>query len=170
MASTITETVQALLSCVCDALVEDGRPVCSCYQAIGTPVILQCCECEDGTSNGELSVHVRRVFDADQDLIEVQRTRPCSRGMLAAQLRFVLARCRPIIDEHGELPSHEEITDYAEDQVRDIEIMWRALTCCPDGLRIRVDDISVDLSEPGTCSVVYADVTVEIALPKPDSQ
>lgn len=166
-AERLAEVTQALLDCVCDALSAANRPVCSCYRALGTPVIIQCCECEEDEGSGELSVHLTRVFDADpESLNEIQRVRPCRGGGIAAQLRFVLARCRPVIDERGELPDHAVLDDVAVEQMRDVELLWRALTCCPDQ-RLRVDDVSVDLSEPGNCSVIYADVTVEMSIPAP---
>ena len=165
MALSITEASSRLLDCVCDALSDDLRPVCSCYQSLGTPVIFQCCECEDVEGNGELSIHVQRLFDADPNTLdEVQRVRPCRGGTTAARVRLVLARCRPTINSQGELPAHDVLTEYSENQMRDIEVMWRALTCCTD-LHLRVDDISVDLSEPGTCSIIYADATVEVTVP-----
>lgn len=162
---SLEDTAQSLLDCVCEALAADQRPVCDCYQALGTPIILQCCECDDEGSTGELSIHFRRLFDADSvTLDEVRRVRPCKGGILAAQFRLVLARCNPIINDRGELPAKEDITDAANDQMRDVELMWQALACCT-GLTVRVDDITADLSEPGTCSAVYADVTVAVTVP-----
>lgn len=164
MATTLAETAQRLLDCVCSALSADLRPVCKCYQTMGTPVILDCCACDEET-NGEVSIHLRRVFDADpSSLNEVQRVRPCKGGVTAAQFRIVLARCRPIIDEHGDLPDPVEITEAANEQIRDIEIVWQSLACC-SGIDLRIDDVSVDISEPGLCSVLYADLTAHVTIP-----
>lgn len=164
MAKTLSQVAQTLLDCVCDALSADLRPVCECYQALGTPVILSCCDCDD-EANGELSIHFRRLFDADPStLLENQRVRPCKGGATAAQFRLVLARCRPILNDKGELPPKDEITDAANDQIRDTELMWQALACCSE-LDLRIDDISADLSEPGMCSIIYADVTVAMTVP-----
>ncbi len=165
MAETLTETAQALLECVYEALSADLRPMCKTYQALGTPVILNCCECDDEGTNGEVSIHFRRLFDADPSTLnEVQRVRPCKGGVTAAQFRIVLARCRPIINEQGELPPYTDITDAANDQIRDIELMWQSLACC-SGLDLRIDDVSADLSQPGMCSIVFADLTVAIKVP-----
>lgn len=165
MTPTVPEAAVQILDCVCDALALDGRPVCKCYQALGTPVIMDCCECDDDGTNGEVSVHFRRLFDADPETSnEVQRVRPCRGGVTAAQFRVVLARCRPIIDEQGNLPDPEEITDAANDQIRDAELLWQSLACC-SGLSLRIDDISVDLSEPGMCSIIYADLTAVVRVP-----
>jgi hypothetical protein len=143
------------------------RPVCKVYQTHGIPVILQCCECEDGDlsekANGELSIHFRRLYDSDQDLNEVRRLRPCRAGVIAAQFRLVLARCRPTINEKGEIPSPEDLTEHTEDQLRDIELIWAGLTC--SGIEVRIDDVSADLSQPGLCSVTYADVSVRVSMP-----
>jgi hypothetical protein len=175
VANRLNDTAEALLACVADALADDMRPVCKVYQTHGIPVILECCECDDpdlgDEANGEISIHFRRLFDADpSSLDEVRRIRPCHGGAIAAQFRIVLARCRPILNEKGEIPPPEDLTDHTEDQLRDIELLWQALACC--GMDLRVDDVSADLSDPGMCSVTFADVTVQVqipALPDPGS-
>lgn len=173
MADRLAVVAETLLTCVSDALSADLRPVCKVYQTHGTPVILQCCECEEGGdgANGEISIHFRRLFDADpKTLEEVRRIRPCHGGALAARFRLVLARCRPIINERGEVPPPEDLTEHTQDQIRDIELLWQSLACCT-GLTLVVDDVSADLSDPGTCSVIYADVTVMVSLPAlPDGE
>jgi hypothetical protein len=170
VARSLAEAADEILRAVSDALSADLRPVCKTYQALGTPVILNCCECEDEV-NGELSIHLRRLYDSDPSTLnEVQRVRPCKGGSTSAQFRLVLARCRPIINEHGELPPPETITDAALDQIRDTELLWQSLAC--HGSDIRIDDVSVDLSDPGMCSVIFADITVPVqipALPDPGS-
>jgi len=157
-----------LLTAVSDALSDDLRPVCKVYQTHGIPVIFMCCECEDPDlgeeANGEISIHFRRLFDADpSNLDEVRRIRPCHGGVTAAQFRLVLARCRPIINEAGEIPPPETLTEHTEDQLRDVELVWQALAC--SGLDVRIDDVSADLSDPGTCSVLFVDVTVQVQIP-----
>lgn len=168
MADRLAVVADRLLQAVSDALSDDLRPVCKVYQTHGIPVIFQCCECDDpdlgDEANGEISVHFRRMFDADaSSLDEVRRIRPCRGGVVAAQFRMVLARCRPIIDEKGEIPDPSVLTEHTDDQLRDVELMWQALSC--SGMDLRIDDISADLSEPGTCSVIYADVTVQVQIP-----
>lgn len=176
MVGSIAQVADGLLTAVSDALSDDLRPVCKVYQTHGLPVIFQCCECEDPDdpdleSNGEISIHFRRLFDADASTLnEVQRVRPCKGGVTAAQFRMVLARCRPIINEAGEIPPPDELTQHTQDQIRDIELLWQSLNCA--GIDVRIDDISADLSEPGTCSIIYADVTAQVhipALPVPGS-
>ena len=165
MVLSLSATSQTLLECVSNAFDLDMRSVCKCYQALGTPVIADCCDCDDEGTNGEISIHFRRLFDADSSTLnEVIRVRPCKGGVTAAQFRLVVARCRPIIDEHGLLPDPETITEAADDQLRDIELIWQSLACC-SGLNVRIDDVSADLSEPGMCSIVYADITVQVIVP-----
>lgn len=164
MASTLAGAAAGLLTAVSDALSDDLRPVCKVYQTHGIPVIFQCCECGDEEANGELSVHFRRLMDVDANsLEEVRRVRPCKGGATAAQFRLVLARCRPIINDKGEIPPPDELTEHTQDQLRDAELMWQALACSAGVLRI--DDITADLSDPGNCSVMFADVTVEVSVP-----
>lgn len=167
MASTLAQVADRLLTAVSDALSDDLRPVCKVYQTHGIPVIFQCCECEDpdlgSEANGEISIHFRRLYDADRDLNEVRRVRPCKGGLTAAQFRLVLARCRPIINEQGEIPPPETLTDHTQDQLRDVELLWQGLAC--SGMDVRIDDVSADLSEPGTCSVTFVDLSVEVSIP-----
>lgn len=166
MADRLTVVADRLLQAASDALSDDLRPVCKVYQTHGIPVIFQCCECEEGgpEANGEISIHFRRLFDVDPTTLdEVRRVRPCRGGATAAQFRLVLARCRPIIDERGQIPPPEILTEHTDDQLRDIELLWQGLAC--SGMNVRIDDISADLSEPGTCSITYVDVTVEVKIP-----
>lgn len=165
MAEGLHATAQTLLDCVCDALSAAERPVCTCYRTIGTPLISSCCECDTDGTSGELSIHFRRMFDADAStLTEIQRVRPCKGGTLAAQFRLVLARCAPVLDEHGKLPDVEDLEESAEGQMTDLGLLWTSLTCC-SGLTLRVDDVSIDPIPTGGCSLVFADVTVEVRPP-----
>lgn len=164
MGNTLGEVSQTLLDTVTGALSNALRPVCKSYTSLGTPIILSCCDCDDEGTNGEVSIHVRRLFDADQNtLIEIQRVRPCRVGVTAAQYRLVLARCSPIVNSQGELPDPDEFTEAAVEQMQDIELLWQSLTSTD--MMLRVDDVSVDLGEPGMCSVVFADVTVVVSIP-----
>jgi len=161
--TSLAGAAETLLSAVSDALSDDLRPVCKAYQTHGIPVIYMCCECDE-EANGEVSIHFRRLFDADPSTLdEVRRIRPCHGGVTAAQFRIVLARCRPIINEKGEIPEPEVLTDHADDQLRDIELLWQSLACT--GMDVKIDDVSADLSDPGNCSVSYADVTVQVQIP-----
>ena len=115
-------------------------------------------------------LHVRHLFDADSGTLEeIRRVRPCRNSTTAAQFRMVLARCRPIINSDGEIPPPDVLTDHTQDQLRDAELIWQALACW--GEEIRIDDVSADLSDPGTCSVMFVDFTVRVnvpALPTPE--
>lgn len=164
----LAETSERLLACVGDALAADLRPVCDSYQTIGTPVILTCCDCEDQgeEANGELSIHFRRLFDAESSTLnEAHRVRPCKGGVTAAQFRLVLARCFPTVNEKGELPDKATQEEAALDLQRDTELMWQALACCT-GMDLKIDDLSVDLGPRGGCSIVFADVTVQVLVPR----
>lgn len=164
MANGLQDTADSLLRAVSEALTAAERPVCKTYTSLGTPVILTCCDCDDEGTNGEVSIHFRRLFDADAStLLEIQRVRPCKGGVTAAQFRIVIARCSPIVSSQGELPEPEEFTDAANDQMRDAELMWKGLASA--GLELRIDDVSVDLGEPGMCSLVFADVTAMVHVP-----
>ena len=163
VANTLPQVAATLLECVSEALNTHLRPVCRVYQTVGTPVIASCCECdEDEGSNGELSIHLLRMFDADsKSLEEVRRVRPCRGGTMAAQFRMVLARCLPTINEHGEIPEPEVSQERAISQMWDAEVMWQVLACCTE-YQISIDDLSVDVSPMGGCSLLWADITVAV--------
>lgn len=168
MADSLAVVADRLLTAVSDALSDDLRPVCKVYQTHGIPVIFECCECEDPAlgdgANGEISIHFRRLFDAEANTLdEMRRIRPCRGGVTAAQFRLVLARCRPIINEQGQIPPPETLTDHTQDQLRDVELLWQALAC--SGMSVRIDDVSADLSDPGICSVTFVDLTVQVQIP-----
>lgn len=168
VALRLNDAAETLLACVADALADDNRPVCKVYQTHGVPVIFQCCECDDNEgneeANGEISIHFRRLFDANpSDLSEVRRIRPCRGGVTAAQFRLVLARCRPTINEEGDIPDPDVLTGHTEDQLRDVELLWQSLACC--GMDIQIDDITADLSDPGPCSITWVDITVPVTIP-----
>lgn len=168
MGDRLAEVAERLLSVVSDALSDDLRPVCKVYQTHGIPVIYQCCECEDpdlgDEANGELSIHFRRLMDVDpSSLDEVRRVRPCRGGAIAAQFRLLLARCRPIVNEQGYPPAPEELTEHTQDQLRDVELLWQSIAC--SGMDVRIDDVTADLSDPGTCSIMFVDLTVPVQMP-----
>ena len=167
MVANLGDSAQTLLDAVRDALIAAERPVGKVYQSMGVPVIGICCEDQDDqdvTLNGELSIHFQRLFDADpQSLVEVQRTRPCKNGAIAASYRMVLARCRPTMDEHGELPEPAERTETTLEQHQDLELLWQALATA--GPYLRIDDVSADLAPSGNCSLVYADITILVCVP-----
>lgn len=158
--------MQTLLDCVVDGLTGIGRPVCQHYATVGTPVISSCCECEEGT-DGEVSIHLRRMFEADSStLAEVRRVRPCRGGTTAATFRVVIARCFPTIGEDGELPDPTALEAAKDGQLADVNALWYALACCT-GLTLSIDDVSPDLNPMGGCSLLWADVTALVHVSPP---
>lgn len=165
MANTLTQVAAAILDCVSAAMEDHLRPLCKVYKTVGAPVIGTCCECDDEGANGELSIHLMRVFDADQNTLdEIRRVRPCRPGVTAARFRLVLARCMPTISEHGEIPAPEDLEEVAISQMWDAEVMWQALTCCPD-FRLVIDDLTTDENPMGGCATLFIDITAEVRIP-----
>lgn len=162
--ATINELAESLLSCVCVALEEAGRPACSCGKVVGPPVVrTPCCEC-DGTPGvtGDLTINFETKYPADPETLDrVTRVYPCRRGTAnAADFTLVLTRCYPTVQEDLQLPSPEEWDEATEEFHEDVDIMWKALTCCP-GVRLRWRDLVVTSDPEGGCSYLAARVTVE---------
>lgn len=165
MAEDISTTSDLLLDCVCTALSTAGRPVCECYTTVGDPMIAICCECDPGVS-GEVSIHLDRLYEVDPTtLLSVFRVRPCKRGTVAGDFVIVLTRCWPTVNEAGEIPDTEDQDAGARDLHDDAAIVWNALACCT-GLRLLINEISVDAPPQAGCSILTARVTAEL-IPRP---
>lgn len=161
---TLGDLADALLSCVCTALEDADRPACACYATIGPPIVGPCCECEEGSGiSGDLTINFEAMYPADANTLDrVTRVYPCrTAGAVAADFTLVLTRCYPVLGEDGQLPSPEEQATAADGLHDDGDVLWRALTCCPD-VRLRWRDMAVASDPEGGCSMIGARVTVEV--------
>ena len=68
----------------------------------------------------------------------------------------------------GQIPTPEELTDHTQDQLRDAELLFYALS--NSGEDIRIDDVSADLSDPGSCSVMFVDLAVRVDVSCPPGE
>lgn len=163
MAKSITATRQDLLDCVCDALAEAGRPVCECYGTIGSPMVSNCCECEEGVS-GEVSVSFAALREASPETLrQVTRIRPCKGGIVVAEFHIILSRCFPTLTEEGEVPDKEEQTQAAYDIEHDVSVIWNALTCCLErDLERTIDEFQVENDPTGGCSYLAIRVSAVV--------
>lgn len=164
-ADTVSDTINALVSCVCSALETADRPVCSCGLTVGPPVVglEQCCECETG-AGGQVAGFLERVYPADgQTLEQVTRLENCRPGAVAADFSIVVTRCYPRIDTTGHMPDLDTTTPVAEDLHTDIQTAWNALACC--GTNVVIRESAVDADPEGGCSAFAIRVTALVAIP-----
>lgn len=154
--------IDALLACATSALEAALRPVCACHQSIGTPMWSPCCECDSRNSTGTLSAWLENMYPADANtLLPVTRTETCRRGAWAADIAIQLSRCFPTVDEHGNLPSTEDVDAVARSLHEDAVVVRRAITCCGD-VRLRWRTLGVEAEPEGGCSYLVARVTIEV--------
>lgn len=104
------------------------------------------CDCANG-EHGQLLVTAGDVFYAgerfpDQD--QITSRLGADAGRWAVNLTIEYARCRPVIDERGTLPTITELRTFAAGLYADGMAIWRAFQCATDVWR----------TEPGMGPVV----------------
>lgn len=159
MAASVTDTMTALQTCVCEALEDADRPVCGCGFTVGPPMIgpAQCCTCATGT--GQVVVFLERMYPSDgvAPYDQVPRLENCRPGPVAADFTIVLSRCYPTLDKTGNGPSLDATTAAADDLNADMSVVWKALQCCGSNIVIR--ESAVDADPEGGCSAFAVRVT-----------
>lgn len=165
MADTLTDTMDALVSCVCEALETINRPTCECGLTIGQPARgpSGCCECETGAGGG-VSGFLERVYPADPTTLEqTVRYENCKPGAKAADITVAVIRCYPAMDEQGNMPTLDATTPYAHNLNDDLTAAWNALACC--GTKIVMREAIIQGDPEGGCSGFAIQVTTLVSLP-----
>ena len=154
MALSIDGALNEAVNCVYTEL-----PVtpCTVGTTVGVPIMDTCCECETG-SNGALWGHLIDIQPGDTYTGDARtRRKPCAPVFWWATFRVTLFRCFPTIDERGEIPSAEELTETAADAHLDAAAMTRALHCCSiGGEPVILDAVTVTSDPSGGCSMLSA--------------
>lgn len=168
MAASLTETMDALVACVCEALETADRPTCACGLTIGVPAPgpAGCCEC-DGDGGGQVAAFLERVYPADATTYEqVVRREDCKPGTVAADISLTVIRCYPALDETGNMPTLDATTPFAENLNTDMTAVWNGLKCCDTPVVIR--DSAVESDPEGGCSGFAIRVSVLVSMrPEP---
>lgn len=167
MADDLTTVMQALNTCVCEALESIERPACDCGLTIGVPAQgpAGCCDCNDGVG-GNVAAFLERVYPADPTTYEqVVRREDCKPGAVAADISVTVVRCYPSMDSQGNMPSLETTTGYAENLNTDMAAVWSALKCCSTPLVIR--DSAIQGDPEGGCAGFAIRVTVLVSMRSP---
>lgn len=157
--ASLNDHIDTILACICEALETAGRPTCSCYQTVGTPIWRPCCKCGTGNGTGELTASLVDMYPVDGNTLQpVIRVEPCRRGAWGADIMLQLTRCYPMINGQT-LPKPDDIEQKANELNDDAETMRRAIACCSD-VRIAWRGISVEADPAGGCSFLTARITV----------
>lgn len=154
----IDGVARSVLDCVCDKFTELDRPLCACYATVGTPIIAFCCECEAGVT-GSAIVEVEQIYDVDADMEQVERIQNCRKGAKGMDLTIWVSRCFPTIDETGNFET-ADVDAAAMDVHQDMAILYQALMCCDQRLKIR--RVALDAEPQAGCSMIIGQVTVEL--------
>lgn len=115
---------QEVVDCICAALTEESECACPCRACVvwGQPVWDQCCD-------GQLTVFVERVYVADNFPQTESGSILCS-APLAGDFVLQLIRCVPTVDDNGNAPSCDELSESARKLLQELYISERALICC----------------------------------------
>lgn len=152
MADTLSDVMDALTACACEALEAIDRPTCDCGLTIGVPALgpAGCCECDTGVG-GNVAAFLERVYPVDATTYEqVTRREDCRPGATAADISVVVVRCYPKVDEQLQVPTLEDTTPYAHELNTDMAAVWSGLKCCGTSLVIR--DSAIQGDPEGGCS------------------
>lgn len=162
MALSIDGALEAAVNCVYAAL---DIPPCTVGTTVGVPVIDACCECEPGY-DGALWGNLVEIAPGDM-LTGGERAlrNPCAPVFWWATYRVTLFRCFPTIDERGELPSPETLTEAARNLHLDAAAMTRALHCCSAGGEpILLGAVNVTSDPSGGCSMLSAVFKTQVSV------
>ncbi|MFI0827299.1 hypothetical protein ACH4Q7_22905 [Streptomyces roseolus] len=145
--SAIHDLTEDVLGCVCAALTEaaagdTSRPGCPECRACVVPGQVAWDSCEDpctGSSDGQLSVSVARLYAATLDSFPTEARvvygmKGCTPPPLTAvELVVTLLRCAPIVDESGCPPPCADLAASARILHLDMVTVANALLCCLPG-------------------------------------
>lgn len=167
MADDLTTVMQALNTCVCEALEGIDRPACDCGLTIGVPAQgpSGCCECNEGVG-GNVAAFLERVYPADPTTYEqIAPLFPCRDNGTAADISVTVVRCYPSMDAQGNMPDLSTTTTYAENLNTDMAAVWSALKCC--GTKLIIRDSAIQGDPEGGCSGFAIRVTVLVSMNSP---
>ncbi|MGW2100357.1 hypothetical protein ACWCPX_22165 [Streptomyces olivaceoviridis] len=180
----IDELAETVLACVCAALDEvatevEGHPGCPDCRRCVVPGLPAWDGCEDpctGSTGGQLSVNVTRVFPStiqsfpsqDQTVRDARNCQPPP--VTAVELVITVLRCAPGPTEDGCPPTCEELREAARILHVDSLTVYNALLCClphtaPAGRRGRRFVLGQQRTVGPQGGCVGIEQTVAVALP-----
>lgn len=125
MADKIIPLLEAVLTCVCNQLIADGRPVCECCILTSQELPpMDACDCDcAGEAQGRAWARFIRATQVETQLTKLSR---CSTPIWAAEYQVGVYRC--ITDTTG------NCADMLGDAMKvyaDASSLVQAVTCCP---------------------------------------
>lgn len=129
----ITHGLLDLLECVCDALTVLGQgPTCWCGIYPGETVSWEHCgECDNGNCG---QAYIRPATAFPYDIFPQQAFDATCANPLAYEIEVGVLRCFPTMDEHGDPPEDETITESALLLLEDQAALHTAIRCCDSPL------------------------------------
>lgn len=134
--SAFYDVAELVLDCVCEKMdsLKDEDPTyagCPCvtYVSPGEPAFDTCCQSCDGSAHGQLTVQIEDVFPSDNFPSGGQFAFPCKPASWVVQVKVVVARCVPTIDEQGHIDPAAQ-SEAALLLATDLYAALQAITCC----------------------------------------
>lgn len=122
----LTVLLNQILGCACECLNAFSPCLCPCrtFISAGPPVwdLESCC------SDGQLSVHVDRLYSFENFPSEQGRINLCQTP-LAAEIVITLLRCFPSLRDDGSAPTADEIGATSELIYTDLYILTNCIIC-----------------------------------------
>lgn len=127
---TVAPIVEHLLACLTVRLDEVGAPVCRAFWHPGATAPWDACGQSDAGAEGQAWVAVNRIYPSDSFPVETIDAHRCFPRGFAAEVTVGVLRCAATIDDHGQAPSADEVTDDALKVSRDRAVALDAIVCC----------------------------------------
>jgi hypothetical protein len=122
----LTQYMNSTLACACSCLNDFADCPCPCriFISAGPPVWDNeaCC------SDGQLSIHLDRVFAYDNFPAEQGRVTNCI-APLAGEFVVTLLRCFPGVRDDGSAPTADEIGAASEQSYKDLWVLTNCVIC-----------------------------------------
>lgn len=164
----LTDLLNSTLSCACECLNTFSDCPCPCrtFISAGPPVwdMEACC------SDGQLSVHIDRIYAYENFPSEQGRVKTCI-APLAGDVVVTLLRCYPaVVRDDGTAPTADEIGAASEQAYKDLWVLTNCIICNLASRSKFVQSIfrgSRILPPNGGCIGVEIRFTTEIVDPLP---
>lgn len=118
------DTMQTLLDCAEQALNVCDRSVGRAFLAPGQQVA------HDDCCDGQLWVRLISAFPSGRPFPNPDSAQPCGILLMALQLGLGIVRCAHTVDDNGNAPTPEELTEDTLGGTLDASILLSAIQCC----------------------------------------
>lgn len=126
----VLPVVSRLLTCANDLLEHYQVPVCRAFWTPGASAPWDACGRTVGGAEGQLWVGVESRFPTDNFPTPSAGAHRCTPAEFGVNLQVGVLRCAHTVDDQGNAPPAEAISDDAMKVSRDATILEQAILCC----------------------------------------